>query len=189
MMLVMPDQTAPGELELVRQFVNTLDVEEGTDAISTGEDLATWLAEKDLARPSVRASAADVGRVTAVREALRELLLANNAGEPPPARALAELNRQSQDAEVGLAFSEDGSAIVTRCGGVDAGIATVLAIVHEAMHEGTWPRLKSCPADDCRWAFYDHSRNRSGTWCDMSECGNRAKARAYRERHRAGTSR
>ena len=47
------------------------------------------------------------------------------------------------------------------------------------------PCVKACPADDCRWAFYDRSRNRSGTWCDMSDCGNRAKARAYRKRHQA----
>ena len=34
------------------------------------------------------------------------------------------------------------------------------------------------------WAFYDHSRNRSGTWCEMGKCGNRAKARRWRERHK-----
>ncbi|MGH2778535.1 MAG: CGNR zinc finger domain-containing protein, partial [Actinomycetota bacterium] len=32
-------------------------------------------------------------------------------------------------------------------------------------------------------AFYDHSKNRSGKWCTMRVCGNRAKTRAYRERH------
>jgi predicted RNA-binding Zn ribbon-like protein len=33
--------------------------------------------------------------------------------------------------------------------------------------------------------FYDRSKNRSGRWCVMAECGNRAKVRAYRERERA----
>ena len=37
---------------------------------------------------------------------------------------------------------------------------------------------------DCRWAFYDGSKNRSGRWCDMASCGNRMKARAFRERAR-----
>ena len=74
---------------------------------------------------------------------------------------------------------------MTRCGGVDAAIARLLAIVHDSMSDRTWQRLKACPAEDCLWAFYDHSRNRSGTWCEMGECGNRAKARRYRERHRA----
>ena len=66
-------------------------------------------------------------------------------------------------------------------------VAPIVAIVYEAMVDGTWERLKACPADDCHWAFYDHSKNRSGTWCTMDVCGNRAKVRAYRERRgRAG---
>ena len=55
--------------------------------------------------------------------------------------------------------------------------------VHDAMAEGSWARLKACPADNCLWAFYDETKNRSGTWCSMSVCGNRTKARAYRRRH------
>jgi predicted RNA-binding Zn ribbon-like protein len=42
--------------------------------------------------------------------------------------------------------------------------------------------MRVCPNPDCRWMFYDHSKNRSGRWCQMAECGNRAKVRAYRER-------
>jgi predicted RNA-binding Zn ribbon-like protein len=44
--------------------------------------------------------------------------------------------------------------------------------------------MKVCAADDCEWAFYDHTKNRSGAWCSMESCGNRAKGRAYRERRR-----
>ncbi len=55
--------------------------------------------------------------------------------------------------------------------------------IADAQAAGTWERLKSCPADDCRWAFYDRSRNRSAVWCNMAVCGNRAKVRSYRERH------
>ncbi len=80
----------------------------------------------------------------------------------------------------GLRFDGDGGEILAAGGGVDAAIAGLLAIVHESMRAGTWARLKVCYADDCIWAFYDHSRNRSATWCRMEECGNREKARAYR---------
>ena len=58
----------------------------------------------------------------------------------------------------------------------------LLAIVAQAQADGTWRRMKACPA--CGWAFYDRSRNRSRTWCTMAICGNRAKARSYRARHR-----
>jgi predicted RNA-binding Zn ribbon-like protein len=54
--------------------------------------------------------------------------------------------------------------------------ATRLAVL------GQWDRVKICPAEDCRWAFYDRSRNHSRTWCSMQVCGNREKARAWRRR-------
>jgi predicted RNA-binding Zn ribbon-like protein len=185
-MAVMPtDQTAPAELELVRAFVNTLDIEDGTDALASPAGARAWLAAHALADDGAAIEEADRLRLIQVREALRDLLLANNLGEQPPAAALAVLNEQSAEAAVVLRFGVDGAALVTHCGGVDSAIARLLAIVHGSMGDRTWQRLKSCPAEDCRWAFYDHSRNRSGTWCEMGECGNRAKARRYRERHRA----
>ncbi len=175
------DQTAPAELELVRAFVNTLDIEEGTDELETGAGARAWLSAHGLGGGAVNDG--DRRRLVEVREALRELLLANNLSEQAPATALTTLNEQSGEAAVRLRFDADGSALVTSCTGVDSAIARLLAIAHGAMNDGTWRRLKACPAEDCRWAFYDHSRNRSGTWCEMGECGNRAKARRFRERH------
>jgi predicted RNA-binding Zn ribbon-like protein len=43
-------------------------------------------------------------------------------------------------------------------------------------------RIKTCRASDCGWKFVDQSKNRSRRWCDMSVCGNLAKARRYRAR-------
>jgi predicted RNA-binding Zn ribbon-like protein len=43
-----------------------------------------------------------------------------------------------------------------------------VAIVVGAMQDGTWSRLKPCRNHGCRWLFYDHSTNRSGTWCTMA---------------------
>jgi predicted RNA-binding Zn ribbon-like protein len=48
--------------------------------------------------------------------------------------------------------------------------------------------LKACRNADCHWIFYDATKNRSGAWCEMGLCGNRAKARSYRERHRPGVA-
>ncbi|MEP6468748.1 MAG: CGNR zinc finger domain-containing protein [Chloroflexota bacterium] len=52
----------------------------------------------------------------------------------------------------------------------------------------SWSRVKACRNDTCRWLFYDHSRNRSGTWCAMAICGSRMKSRAYRSRRRIGSA-
>jgi predicted RNA-binding Zn ribbon-like protein len=72
---------------------------------------------------------------------------------------------------------------VPRKGGAAGALAFVLAAVAETMADGTWPKLKACRSDTCRWAFVDHARNRSRQWCSMSVCGNRAKARTFRARH------
>ncbi len=183
------EQSAPGGLEAVRGFVNTLDIEEGTDRLESVESAADWLAEADLAPLGETPSEDDRRHLIAIREALREMLLANNHGERAPEGALEELNRHCGQAAIGLRFDADGSELVARGEGVEAAVAALLARIHEALEEGSWRRLKVCPAEDCHWAFYDHSRNRSGTWCEMGICGNRAKARAYRERHRPQSSR
>lgn len=183
-MLVMARGAAPDRLELVREFVNTYERELDDDRLRTTDGAASWLEEQGLAGGDGAISEPDRERLVAVREALRELLLANNAGERPPQPALDVLNEQASESAVGLRFDAEGSALVTRCTGIDAAIADLLSVVHAAMADETWRRLKVCGADDCRWAFYDRSRNRSGTWCEMDDCGNRAKARAYRQRRR-----
>jgi len=87
-------------------------------------------------------------------------------------------------ARLGVRFAADGHVHTTpEAGGVAGAMGRLLAIVAAAQDEGTWARLKACLADDCQWAFYDRSRNRSAVWCDMKVCGNRQKVRSYRERH------
>ena len=70
--------------------------------------------------------------------------------------------------------------------GVDAALGRLVIAVHSAMADGSWDRLKACRASDCEWAFIDNARNHSRAWCSMKSCGNREKARAFRERHRHG---
>ncbi len=71
-------------------------------------------------------------------------------------------------------------------GDVQGGLSYVLADVATAAAQGTWSRLKICSAPDCRGAYVDHSKSRTGRWCSMRTCGNRHKTRRYRRRHRAG---
>jgi predicted RNA-binding Zn ribbon-like protein len=178
------DQPAPGDLALVERFINTAELETGADALGDPEQLAAWLREAGLAEPGDAFDEAGRERVLAVREALRSLLLANH-GKPADPESIAVLDRAARTARVIVAFDADGSARLAPAGrGVEGALAGLLAVVVRAQAEGTWSRLKACPADACGWAFYDRSRNRSRTWCDMSVCGNRAKARSYRARQR-----
>jgi predicted RNA-binding Zn ribbon-like protein len=186
----MPDhdwnRPAPGELELVRRFVNTADLESGDDALSDPDALAGWLREEGLAGAQDAFDRGDLERVVAFREALRRLLVSHNGGELDR-EAVVTLDAAARDARVAVGFAADGVPRLEPCGqGADAVLGRMLAAIARAEADGTWARLKTCPASDCQWAFYDYSRNHSRTWCTMSVCGNRAKARTYRRRARSG---
>jgi predicted RNA-binding Zn ribbon-like protein len=62
---------------------------------------------------------------------------------------------------------------------VAGALGRLLGIVVAAVGTGEWSRVKTCRNPDCRWAFYDSTRNRSAVWCDMAVCGSRAKSRRY----------
>lgn len=173
---------APGPLDVVRAFVNTHDLEDHSDAISSPSQLSAWLHEHELLDDEAAADGAQVARAASLREALRHMLLANG-GVPADPEASAAVDEISRLARVGVRFHPDGgSALEPEARGVDGALGRIVAIVAGAMADGTWPRLKACLADDCQWAFYDHTRNHSGRWCNMAVCGNRTKVRAFRAR-------
>lgn len=175
-------QEAPGRLEAVRRFVNSVDLEDGPEELDSPGSLVTWLDRHDLG-PVEGASEADLARAVALREALRELLLGHHGDHDPDPGAAAMVEEVARRARLEVRFGPGGIARVAAGGeGVDAALGRLLAIVAESQADGTWARLKACPWETCHWAFYDHSKNRSGVWCKMEVCGNRAKARAYRER-------
>ena len=81
----------------------------------------------------------------------------------------------------------DEFAIEPQAAGVAGALGRIVAVVYEAIANGTWERLKACEPDSCRWAFYDHSKNQSGRWCHSAICGNRERSRrAYHRRRTAG---
>jgi predicted RNA-binding Zn ribbon-like protein len=177
------NQAAPGRLELIREFVNTVDLEKDEERLATPADLSKWLLERELVPAPVNADAADLGHAIELRETLRTILLAHNGGAPIPAAAADLLDDVACRARLQLRFRGGEIALEPEADGVDAALGRLLAIVQSAVAHETWDRLKACRDHTCEWAFYDHTKNRSGAWCNMRVCGNRAKARAYRERH------
>jgi predicted RNA-binding Zn ribbon-like protein len=170
--------TAPGSLRLVQRFLNSHNHEfpPEVDRLGTPERAAAWLAASGLLVPGTRLAETDRGRLVALRDGLREVVAAG--GEPPPALA------HEATTPIGVAFGDDGRPSLVAFGdGVDRAISGILAAWAEASLDGSWGRLKTCR--ECRWAFYDRSKNRSGAWCAMRICGNRRKNRSYRRRHGA----
>jgi predicted RNA-binding Zn ribbon-like protein len=175
-------EPAPGALALVQDLVNTVDREHGPDLLEDAAGFTEWLAHRGLGDSAV--SDADLEHARELREALRGLLLANNgAPEPPDARVVLEA--AAQRARLVARLPATGAALTPLAPGVDGALGQVVAAALVAMWDGTWARLKACSRDVCHWAFYDRSPNASATWCSMSICGSRTKARAYYRRRRA----
>jgi predicted RNA-binding Zn ribbon-like protein len=55
--------------------------------------------------------------------------------------------------------------------------ASLLASDKELAH------VRQCRGENCGWLFIDSSKNHSRCWCDMRDCGNRAKVRRHRQKH------
>jgi predicted RNA-binding Zn ribbon-like protein len=172
---------APGALALVQAVVNTIDLESGRDAWSDPAALGAWLSDHGFVLGGPL-NGDDRDRAIAFREALRALLVTNNGGAPSP-EAAETLDRLTGRGRLRPSVSGNGDvALVAAEPGLDGVFATLLALVHDAQLDGTWSRLKACRSESCRWAFFDHAKNRSGTWCTMDVCGSREKSRAYRRR-------
>jgi predicted RNA-binding Zn ribbon-like protein len=174
----------PAELSLVKAFLNTADIEEGTDRFETAESTRGWLVEWDVPGTSAAWTERDRATLTVFREALRAVVAAH--GSPPPPEALEVIASAARSAPFTIEFDATGVADLRPTGlGLDALIARLLGDVASAQRIGTWPNLRVCRRDVCRWAFYDASRNHSGVWCTMSICGNRVKSANLRRRRSA----
>lgn len=175
----------PQQLRLVQTFVNTLDIEDNEDEIATPAHLRQWLVTQGLIGESEPVTEASHRRLLDFREAIRAVLQGHN-GSKVPASAIDILQMNCNAADVTFKILGDGALRpVVRSAGIDAAIGKILCTVIEAERNGTWARLKSCRADDCRWAFYDYSKPGRSIWCTMSICGTRHKVRNFRQRAQA----
>jgi predicted RNA-binding Zn ribbon-like protein len=177
---------APGRLGLLQGFINThfdLVDEWGADVFATPAGLRRWLAGQELLARRARVTTADLDRALAAREGLRRLIARRDVSDDV---LCAELNEAFTGASLEVRMTPRGTELVpVGATGVDRALGSLVAILAEAMIDGSWQRLKVCPGRHCGWVFYDHSRNNSGRWCSMNVCGGREKARAHYRRQRS----
>lgn len=182
---------APGELRLVQAFANTFwDLERRRpERLRTPGALTKWLRTHGLLEPGLRLGEPDLRRTIDVREGIRALLFANN-GADADRDAIERLNRAMRGATVSLRLHAHARPeFVAPASDLDGALGLIASRVAVAQLEDRFSRLKACPGPECGWAFYDHSRNQAGTWCSMSICGSRIKARHYRQRRRGSHDR
>jgi predicted RNA-binding Zn ribbon-like protein len=170
----------------LQSFLNTRwDLEhEAVEQLQSPEQLNAWFAERRLLEPGTKLTSADLRRALEVREGLRALLFVNN-GATPDDDAIQRLDRALGPPALTVRFDVDATPRLAAAGSdIDAALGSLARIVAVAQIDGSWARLKACRGVHCGWAFYDHSRNKSGSWCSMAVCGSRSKAREYRRRQR-----
>lgn len=174
---------APEPLTRVQALINTVDLESGADRLSLPADGGPWLRSQGLLDGEADPGADDLRTIREVREALRAMLVHNAGGPAPTAAQLLPLRHVAESATARVRVDADGAVhFDTAADSLPGRLLKLLLIVAAAQRDGTWAHLKACGNEECRWAFYDRSRNHGGTWCDMATCGNKLKNREFRAR-------
>ena len=71
---------------------------------------------------------------------------------------------------------------------LDGVLAPITWSAAEFLRDPASARVKECDGETCGWLFLDTSKNHSRRWCEMKDCGNRAKARRHYKKLRQGAS-
>jgi predicted RNA-binding Zn ribbon-like protein len=200
------DMPGPG-LDVALDFVNTTGLTGGQpfEDLASLHDALHWLVDHGVLTPEAaieeqRRLAATPGageealeRIRRVRTGLRELIDAVDKERPPAEDALAAVNEALATREsTTLVPGPDGQLRLERRREgepVDRALAELARRVAAEFGEGRPDRFRVCGNDRCRWVFYDRSRPGSRRWCEMSSCGNRAKAARHRARAKANAER
>ncbi len=184
------------------RFVHWLAAAKVVDA-----ERAAALQRRALEQPS--GAAAALVETRRVRAALRALAERGRADQAGPSRELAkgvakevakeaasELARASALDEINRVLGRavgtrrvellaDGSYARSFVSVGDAFGGLVIPVVESAVDSlvrGELSRLRGCADRRCPRVFYDATRSRTRRWCDMTTCGNRAKAQRSRKR-------
>jgi predicted RNA-binding Zn ribbon-like protein len=180
-------------LETSLDFINTLEFSRvaPVEHLPGAASAADWLAERGLAHPEEVRHALDdsagLWRLRSVRSAMREIAEAAVDQRAADLGAIREVNRALRARSVlELVPAADGITLGHRHVGdpLDDALATLIEPVIREIASGRRDRLRICANETCRWVFFDESRTGKRRWCDMSTCGNRAKAARHRARLR-----
>jgi predicted RNA-binding Zn ribbon-like protein len=144
----------------------------------------------EAARRHPADAAKTLAEAVALREALFRIFSAVIDGLVPAradmallngalSRAMLRLQVSNQADGFGWGWAANGEAL-------DRMLWPVVRSAAEVLVSGDVHRVGRCEGETCAWLFLDTSRNHTRRWCDMRSCGNRAKARRYYARQKAG---
>jgi predicted RNA-binding Zn ribbon-like protein len=174
-------------LERLIGFVNTNEPQISQDLLRDPEQTRDWLVAEGFKVGQLNRD--DWAATIAFREGVRAAAAANNGYDLDPDAVTAL--RGAID-RLGFTVKATAGASLEVASNSPAGqaLAPLVGTLMAAQADGSWPRVKACARDSCRWLFYDTTRNHSRTWCTSTTCGSREKAkRAYRRRRQRGEPR
>jgi predicted RNA-binding Zn ribbon-like protein len=179
----------PPHVELLIAFANSEDHELNTDDLTTRPQLTQWLFDHGLLERRVAANDGDLALARQLRTALHSALVAHHDGSSDYSEleiAATQLPLRLSGSGAGEPPGQPGLQPGLRPvqDGIRGALSRVLIAVNSSVADDTWRRLKICSADDCLWAFFDTTKNRSRAWCEWG-CGNKMKTRNYRARKKA----
>ncbi len=174
----------PGDEEYVRDYEDLVAWAEHAGAASETE--GRRLLRRAKSDPERAQSV--YSRAIALREALYRIFAASAAGHLAGSPDIDLVNRAVDDTYRHLRIApHDGGFAWEWEGARDAlelPLWRVARSTADLLVSPELSRVRECSGDRCDWLFLDASRNRSRRWCDMANCGNRAKARRNYERRR-----
>jgi len=194
--------------ELCLDFCNSVGGKRGAIArenLHRYEDFLGWsrqagLLEKrpaeDLSRKASRRhreAASVLRRAIALREAIYRIFLALAEHHKPQPRDLARLNSElaATLGRLRVAPGPAGAGFAWEWANgrqpLDYPLGPIARSAADLLTQGDLcGHISQCHGDNCGWLFLDSSKNHSRRWCDMRDCGNRAKIRRYRSKLRRG---
>jgi predicted RNA-binding Zn ribbon-like protein len=180
------------ELEDTLEFINTLEHSRDGDSehLPSVAAAVAWMTARGAldATPGITTET-DLTTIREARAAYREVADALVLRRPADPGAVKVVNRVLVARDVPeLRSTLAGVALGARQGRdpIAAALARLAEPLVEIVETGHVERLRICANADCRWVFYDVSPTARRRWCDMTTCGNRAKAARHRARRRAG---
>ena len=208
-----PDKKTAGNISLLGgrpclDFVNTLDwrgTDQPVEFLHTYQDLVAWCrhvgalsdreAERLLqkAQTLVKEGSGILQDAVKLREIIYRIFSARADGRPVAKRDLAIFNqylretmKQSRIIQTKEGYYWDTAGDKSK---LDCILNPIIRSAADLMVSGERHHLKKCGDGACGWLFLDTSRNKSRRWCEMSDCGNRAKASRFYKKSKKSNAR
>jgi predicted RNA-binding Zn ribbon-like protein len=173
-------ESTPPRLAPLINLINAHAVGGAPDAFDSTASAAAYLAECGFDASVVRVTPTGLRQLRSLRDALIAVI-----EHPDDRSSWATLDAIASRAQLRVRFLAPGaSELTSAASGVQAVVDQTIAILHNALADGSWSRVRLCALDLCHSAFYDATRSRTQRWHSYAMCGNRTNVAAYRAAHK-----